>query len=153
MVDKQRQEYNRRWVVKNGDKIKAYHEKTKERRNARRRELYAKDEYRRTNAIKSAKEYRENNPTARRNNDLLNKYGISLEEYTTILESQNGGCAICGRSQNIDSEFGLHVDHDHDTGKVRGILCSSCNLGLGKFAHECDRLKNAIAYLEAHDDG
>jgi hypothetical protein len=83
----------------------------------------------------------------------MNEYGITLEEYNRLLESQGGGCAICGRKVNIDSKFSLHVDHDHDTGKIRGILCSSCNLGIGKFDHDCSRLKNAIKYLEMDDNG
>lgn len=74
-------------------------------------------------------------------------YSITLNEYNDMFEKQNGCCKICFRHQ---SEFkkSLAVDHDHKTGKIRGLLCSHCNRGLGSFYDNVEILKNAINYLE-----
>lgn len=67
---------------------------------------------------------------------LSDRYGMTAQEYDLLLESQNGQCAMCGtdnpgpvRTGGVDRKFS--VDHDHETGKVRAILCSKCNTGLG----------------------
>ena len=67
-----------------------------------------------------------------RNSRLKCEYGITLEDYNKLFDEQNGCCAICGKHQ---SEFKrpLSVDHDHNTGKVRGLLCTPCNNGLGVY--------------------
>jgi Recombination endonuclease VII len=73
---------------------------------------------------------------------LQRRYGIDLEFYEYLLAKQHGRCAICNASTT------LCVDHDHLTGRVRGLLCTHCNTGLGKFADDTDRLKAAVRYLE-----
>lgn len=73
-------------------------------------------------------------------------YGISLEEYYKLIEYQGGGCAVCGRKQEPDGRK-LSIDHDHTTGKVRGILCYSCNKALGLFYDIPERLDKAAEYL------
>ena len=75
---------------------------------------------------------------------LKRRYGIGANDVTRMIEAQSGVCAICGR----DSPE--HVDHDHLTGTVRGILCFNCNGGLGQFSDDIDRLVAAIAYLDSH---
>lgn len=75
----------------------------------------------------------------------LSKYGITIEEYERIFEQQDGKCKICDNVANGKGR--LHVDHCHDTGKVRGLLCSSCNIGLGLFKHNADLLNEAIGYV------
>lgn len=72
---------------------------------------------------------------------------ISLEDYNRIFDAQNGCCAICGRHQS-ELDKRLSVDHDHETGEVRGLLCHGCNLGLGYFKDSPTRLSNASAYLQ-----
>jgi len=74
-------------------------------------------------------------------------YGISIDEYNTILSNQNNCCAICNRHQ-IEFKKRMHVDHCHKTGKVRGLLCSNCNQGIGHFYENINFLKNSIKYLE-----
>jgi hypothetical protein len=73
-------------------------------------------------------------------------FGVSKGRYFEILASQGGGCAICGGPSKGIGKF--HVDHCHKTGVVRGLLCSECNLGLGKFKDDPGRLRRAASYLE-----
>lgn len=73
----------------------------------------------------------------------LKKYGLTLEEYTRLLEQSQGLCAIC--EQPMERPV---VDHDHSTGAFRGILCNSCNTALGGFRDNPQILRRAIAYLE-----
>lgn len=76
----------------------------------------------------------------------LKGYGLTVEEYYAILREQNGCCAICGG--NNPKQHRLAVDHDHVTGRVRGLLCHSCNSGMGKLRDSPDLLRAAILYLE-----
>ena len=84
----------------------------------------------------------------------LNKnYSLSLEDYNNLYKKQNGVCAICSRVETRlhpahGRMYSLLVDHDHKTGKVRGLLCHHCNLVLGHAKDETLTLKNAITYLE-----
>jgi hypothetical protein len=77
-----------------------------------------------------------------RNYHLKRRYGLSEDEVRQLIAQQGGTCAICLVNQPE------HVDHDHVTGKVRGVLCFNCNGGLGQFKDDIDRLISAIAYLE-----
>lgn len=83
---------------------------------------------------------------------LREKYGIGEAEYDALLREQGGGCAICGAEPGGVGKYGvLHVDHDHKTGRVRGILCQPCNHGLGHFFDDPSRLAGAIEYLRTAD--
>lgn len=84
-----------------------------------------------------------------RNNSLIKLYGITSTEYEALLSSQDGKCAICKMGQCITGRK-LSVDHDHDTKKVRGILCANCNRGLGNFKDQLDILIAAAEYLKKH---
>lgn len=77
---------------------------------------------------------------------LRKAYGITLQEYNEILESQGGVCAICGGTESAKGRM-MAVDHCHETGTIRGILCSHCNRGLGFFRDNIDSLQSAIKYL------
>jgi hypothetical protein len=75
-------------------------------------------------------------------------YGIDADIYYEMLESQNYKCAICGtEGNNSINKTKMFIDHCHDSGKVRGLLCSKCNMALGNFNDDIQTLKNAIAYL------
>jgi uncharacterized protein YmfQ (DUF2313 family) len=76
---------------------------------------------------------------------LKSTFGITVEEYRALFKAQGGVCAIC----NTDTPTGYnwHVDHCHTTGKVRGILCSKCNQGLGLFNDKENLLERAASYL------
>ena len=84
----------------------------------------------------------------RRNWHLLRTYGLSSTDYATLLAKQGGGCAICGRLP-ARGKRALNVDHDHTTGKIRGLLCDNCNNGLGLFRDNVDLLLAAGLYLES----
>ncbi len=92
----------------------------------------------------------------RREKELENKYGITYSEYLSMLESQDGVCSICGRPEKLLGKGGctrpLNVDHCHTTGKVRGLLCASCNLALGNLEDSVDYLRAAIKYLEKSNE-
>jgi hypothetical protein len=75
---------------------------------------------------------------------LTRRYGISATEVDALIEAQGGVCLIC------EERPAEHVDHDHATGAVRGILCFGCNGGLGQFRDRVDIMRNAIEYLEGH---
>lgn len=82
---------------------------------------------------------------------LRTKYGVTYEFYEELLEKQNHRCAICGQSETRKSNgvpILMAVDHDHDTGKIRGVLCNNCNRALGLLKDDTDVLRKAIEYLE-----
>lgn len=90
----------------------------------------------------------ESDPNNRRRRKLRQKYDMTLEEYNQMLHDQNYSCAICGSKETRNSKYEfLPVDHCHKTGKVRGLLCDFCNVGLGRFEDDVERLQNAIKYL------
>lgn len=75
--------------------------------------------------------------------NLKGKYGLTLDEFTKMLEDQNYSCLICSSAEK------LVVDHCHDTNKVRGILCNSCNLSLGWAKDNPDTLRKLAEYVES----
>lgn len=94
--------------------------------------------------VAAAKNRLEVDPDTKRRSYLLGRYGLSVEQYNSLLDRQNGVCAIC---RKIDGDISLSVDHDHQTGEVRGLLCSLCNKGLGHFDDNPQLLQEAINYL------
>jgi len=79
--------------------------------------------------------------TDRRRNKTLRAYGLTEETYNAMYDSQGGLCKIC------DRELPLVVDHCHESSVIRGLLCDRCNVGLGCFQDDVDRMKRAIEYL------
>ena len=77
-------------------------------------------------------------------------YGITVEEYDRMYKSCGGRCEICGRAEEDAVKGRLHVDHCHDTGVVRGLLCSHCNTALGKFQDSPELLTAAIRYIAGY---
>ncbi len=77
---------------------------------------------------------------------MRREYGITLNEYYNLIKQQGGGCYICGRKEEPDGRR-LSIDHDHKTNEVRGILCYSCNKGLGLFYDNIHSLEKAVLYL------
>jgi hypothetical protein len=119
----------REYISANGDKRREYMRK---RYAEKRDELIAKNRLRRADK-----------PEVERDWYLRTEYGISLQQFVAMLELQGGCCAICGHVQKR-----LSVDHDHNTGRVRGLLCGSCNNGLGRFKDNATALRKAAEYLD-----
>jgi hypothetical protein len=109
-----------------------------------------------------AKEWRKNNPDKvkkyQRITNLKKNFGISVEEYELLLESQNGVCAICKEPETFihkatNKPARLAVDHCHKKGHVRKLLCKACNTGLGLFKDNPELLIKAAEYLKENDYG
>lgn len=81
---------------------------------------------------------------------LKRNYGIGIDEYNSMLLSQEYGCAICG-VHNDSLKRNLAVDHNHDTGQIRGLLCHGCNTGIGLFKENPEMLRRSIDYLAFHN--
>ena len=80
---------------------------------------------------------------------LRRTYGMSIEEWEMMRDDQNNRCAICSNSFGASAK-NCHVDHCHDTGDVRGLLCSNCNVGLGMLRDSPDLMLKAVQYLKKH---
>jgi hypothetical protein len=93
-----------------------------------------------------AKELRDADPDKYTDYALQTKYGITLKERDALLAEQSGTCAICG-ADAPGGRGGWHTDHCHTTKKVRGILCTRCNTGIGMFKDNPATLAAAINYL------
>jgi hypothetical protein len=89
------------------------------------------------------------NPERTKNNDLKRLYGITLEEHTQMYEEQNGVCATCKKPGDGKWKK-LCVDHDHETGKVRQLLCRRCNMILGQAYDDISLFEEYIKYLKKH---
>jgi hypothetical protein len=128
--------------------------KTKEKQLAHRRNYYAKN---RERIKKINKEYRDSHPEMYKSAKLKQIYGIDLTQYNDMFKKQDGLCAIClkpeteedYRTHNIRM---LNVDHNHITGKIRGLLCQKCNKGIGCLNDNAQILRNAIKYLEGESN-
>lgn len=84
----------------------------------------------------------------RREYVIKKKFGISQKEYNKLLKEQNNVCVLCGRSEELDRNFA--IDHCHNSGKIRGLLCFKCNTGLGSFGDSIELLLKAVEYLKKH---
>src|SRR5271165_2557013 len=98
--------------------------------------------------------WKKNNPKKRkdhvnksyRKNKCLGRYGIDINDYNELLSKQNSCCANCGRNQ-IEFTRALAVDHNHKTGKIRGLLCNGCNTALGLLKENEQYIINLLEYL------
>lgn len=136
-----------------------WYEKNKERSREIARQSYWKNrdqicakrrEDREHNTIRN-KEWRKANPdkctAIYRRKNLRDKYGLTIEAWEEMAEAQNWRCAICGTHKD-DLKNNFAVDHDHDTGEVRGLLCYACNRGIGLLKDSIIVLSNAVEYLK-----
>lgn len=82
---------------------------------------------------------------------LSKKYQLTIEDYNSLVAEQNNRCAICFSLFNLLEGRKPPVDHCHSTGKIRGLLCRNCNLGLGNFLDNPEFLMNAIFYLKEYN--
>lgn len=130
-----------KWAAENQDLIKKSRQKWLDSNYEKARVFQRK--YKITNREKLKRDYR--------NWRLKNQYGLTEEDFNRLLVEQNGVCAICGNPET-KAQYGkiqpLTVDHDHETGKVRGLLCFNCNIALGKLKDNVFLLERAIEYLK-----
>ena len=117
----------------NGD-VKEWVQKNREKVNASNRKRY--------NSLSSEEKRNRNR------RQQISLYGLTVEQYDAMLMEQNYVCAICNKSEKSSTRGVLFIDHDHKTGKVRGLLCDTCNRGLGYFYDNKSFLHNAIEYLK-----
>lgn len=98
--------------------------------------------------VSKQKAWRDKNPRNMKSITLKRRYGITLTQYEDLLQKQNHTCAICKSiSPNRNDINYFLVDHDHATGKIRGLLCDPCNKGLANFKDNIDSLESAKKYL------
>lgn len=101
---------------------------------------------------KSVKLWKKNHPDKnahiKKVGKLKSKYGLTLDQYNTLLENQNNSCKVC--KDLFTNEKLTHIDHCHKTGKVRGILCLNCNLSLGYAKENIERLQGLIDYVKSN---
>ena len=90
--------------------------------------------------------YRKKNPQKFKEYELKRRLGLPFEDYELMVNNQNNLCAICKQPEKFNGS--LAVDHCHESGDVRGLLCTNCNRGLGHFKDSVEVLNNAIKYLE-----
>ena len=102
--------------------------------------------------VSRVKERDRTHPHIKREQHLKRRYNITLEEYSQILDSQGGCCATCGTKEPGGRWKSFAVDHDHKTGKVRGMLCKSCNIALGEVYDNLTTLENMIKYLNEQNE-
>jgi hypothetical protein len=127
----------------------------KECRNTRNRKKYKNDKAHREKVLERGRKYRQDNLEVRRKAELKSKYkttyGITLEEKQQLYLMQNGECAICGKSVSYNK---INIDHNHITNKIRGLLCFTCNTGIGSLKTDSEGvrlLENAIHYIKQND--
>jgi ERCC4-type nuclease len=162
MTKEERKEYMKQWGIDNAEHIKQYLKDNKEKINKRRKQ-YQKDNREEINEKaklykiqwcidnkEEIKEYNKNRKNEQKKRFLIKKYGITQEQYNELYNKQEGKCAICKKHQS-ELKQALGVDHNHKTGKIRGLLCSKCNRGLGYFNDNKDIVNSAGNYLNEND--
>jgi len=97
------------------------------------------------NCVKCDNELKERRKLKIKLKRIEKEYGLSAHQYYALVNSRNSSCEICGTC--YEDSFSLHIDHCHNTGMVRGLLCSKCNQGIGLLGDSVDSLKKAIEYL------
>ncbi len=110
------------------------------------RNYYATHKEYRKHKCAYVKNWQAQNKDRRRLHKLKMRHGLDLEGYNVLFNDQNGKCAICGKHQS-ELKKALFVDHCHKTGKVRGLLCFQCNVGIGNLGDDIENLRCAILYL------
>lgn len=134
-------ECNRRWRANNREKSREASDRW--HKNHREHHLSTREEWRR----KRREKYPELVHLENRRWNLKKNFNMTVEEYELLLQSQNGVCAICGELNLAKNKRYLGVDHNHDTGANRGLLCNLCNAALHRIEYDPDWGNKALTYL------
>lgn len=140
-------EAHRRWRNKNKERYLSYQRWYSKANSAK--SVAATKEWRSLNRdrrCQSDAAWRANNARKAKGYQLKSKYGLSADDYDFLLMKQRGLCAICDGGTSGSGD--LHVDHEHTTGKVRGLLCSRCNQAIGLLLDDPELLRRASEYLQ-----
>ena len=126
---------------RDSDESKKSWAKNKEKEQIRKKAFYEKNK---SKIFMTTNKWRSQHPEQRKLYAAKGKYNLSNEQYKQLMSINN--CEICKCDLSITKH--KHIDHCHETGKVRGVLCSKCNLGLGHFKDNITNLEKAIDYLK-----
>lgn len=140
-----RKEYMANYYEANPDKFKGRTPEQRESYNAKRRTKYAEDAQFRESHKATVREWAAQNPE-KKHAQRVRKYGLTPEQMKAMLDAQGQACAVCGHTEKRHKLFPM-IDHCHTTGKVRGILCSRCNMAIGLFRDSPELMRKAIEYL------
>lgn len=110
------------------------------KRNSRRTNAYCSDCHK-----QRCKDRYHSKSLIQRRAERASAYGLTADQYLEMYAKQDGRCAICGEIPS--TRRGLHIDHCHETGIVRGLLCHGCNIGIGNFKHKKYLMESAIKYI------
>lgn len=141
-----RKAYMQEYYKRNPEKFQRRTPEKQAEYNAKRRAKYAENQEFRDALRASVKEWQQANPHKRKSQRLM-KYGLTHAEFSDMMTAQGGACAICGHQDMSIRNFFPVVDHCHNTGKVRGLLCMNCNQGIGKFKDDPILLRRSAEYL------
>ena len=132
------------YASRNPEKVKEQNRRSKAKQRAANPKKFAQRN----------RSWREKNAEKLRWYEVSRKFGISQAEYSALYKNQNGVCAICCNPETATRNGvvrSLAVDHCHESGRVRGLLCSNCNTALGKFKDDATIIRKAVKYLELKD--
>ena len=156
-TSKERLEYAKEYREKNREKVAASKKRSYEKNKAKyaaQNKAWASENRERKRANNARwekanrdkfKTYPSRSPEASRAKHLMLKYGLTEEQFEEMAESQNHRCAICKKKRK------LCVDHCHETKKIRGLLCRTCNAGIGQLGDSYDGVLSALNYLENYN--
>ena len=134
-IKEHRKTYKKGWRDRNKDRVSGYYSNYRNNNLERLKEIELKRSREPVNVKRSRIKF------------IYRTYGLTMEEFNSMFNKQNGKCAICGVDIVLFGMKSLNIDHDHVTGKVRGLLCRSCNRGIGQFKENYEIIKNAYEYL------
>ena len=126
--------------------IKSIKKKNREKRNAYKKEWRNKNKHKAKEYYEKVYKFKEDKNKTR-DNRFKRTYGISLDDYNQMLIDQKGCCLICEKHAS-ELNKSLAIDHCHKTGKIRGLLCSRCNVGIGLLEEDLKIFENCIKYLK-----
>jgi len=145
-----KRERNRKWQAehpeKHRERNRKYYAEHPEKHRERNRKYYAEhpEKHRERN-----RKWQAEHPEKGREREYRRNYGITIEDYERRLVEQDGKCAICGEPPSVGGKR-LSVDHDHETGKIRALLCQRCNLVVGGLKESAAFARLVADYLEKH---